>query len=444
MVRRRDLSTRDVSDYTAGQLDSFINQASSDAEEKISVSEALAAEPVFEVTSNRDVTRVLFITTNTDLINPVRQSIDGYTDLSNLFQEVHISVLRIGIPPKNPVLRAAPNVWIYTAASQNWWQLPAVGRQMVDDQLSFANGFRPDLIVARDPVESAWLASQIAKKYQRPAQLHVVDDFTVSKRRTHRELNWWQRQVPYFTIPRFRSIRTQTDALATKLSERFDIPDLDVLPRLQNYESLLAPSQDNSLSKRYHGISVFLLYVGPLTHDSGVFTILESVKFILKNKRIGLVIIGDGPAKQELKTQTKQMNIADQVIFESENIRLKPFLKGAHMIIVPETSEVSERIMLKAAAAGIPMLLAETEKRLDIFDDKYSAYFIDKDDSESIASGISDLLNDVNGRQVMAKNAQEVIKEKFYFDIAEYQEELRLSIEAALFEEIESGEVSES
>ncbi len=43
------------------------------------------------------------------------------------------------------------------------------------------------------------------------------------------------------------------------------------------------------------------------------------------------------------------------------------------------------------------------------------------------------ILNDVEGRSIMAKNAQQTIAEKFHFDPKEYQTAYRLSIEEALF-----------
>lgn len=57
---------------------------------------------------------------------------------------------------------------------------PFAGIEMVEEQLEFANGFRPDLIVARDPFESAIVALKIAKKYNRPTQLHILQDYSTA------------------------------------------------------------------------------------------------------------------------------------------------------------------------------------------------------------------------------------------------------------------------
>jgi glycosyltransferase involved in cell wall biosynthesis len=426
-MARRDLS-KDISDRAAGELEYVLTREKKPkpTESGVSVEEALKEAPVFKVQTDRDVTRVLFISTDPALLNPINQTLDGYLELSDMFHEVHILVMRIGIPPKNPVLRASKNVWLYTAAAPYWWELPGAGLRMVEGQLAFAAGFRPDLIVARDAIESAWLALKISNKFDRPTQLHVVEDFSSPEFKEQTKANWFRRFVPYFTIKKFDSVRTITDAMAIKLADRFSPPDLKVLPRLQNYEAMISATSDMRLADKYHGFSVFLLYIGTLRSNAGVFPMLEAL-------RIGLIIIGDGPAKGELMGQLRNMKIERQVVFEKETTDVLPYLKGAHILLVPDTHQASEETVLQGAAAGIPLLIAKTEKRMDVFVDKYSAYFFSPDDTDSIKRGVSDLLNDVEGRAVMAKNAQTVIKEQFHFDPTEYQTEYRQSIEDALF-----------
>ncbi len=383
MRRRKDLSTTDISEHAAGELEVVLSkEKEKEAEPTISVEEAMAEKPVFKVTSDRDVTRVLFISTDIELLDPTQQTLDGYVSLSDLFDEVHVLVMRIGIPPKNPVLRASNNVWIYTASAQYWWELPGAGMKTVEDQLSFASGFRPDLIVARDPMESAWLANKVAKKFNRPTQLHIVEDFTTPEFLEKDKANRLKRFIPNFTIKNFSSVRTITNDMAKKLASRFSIEDLKPLPRLQNYEAMIAATAQQKLSDKYHGFSIFLLYIGDLTHNSGVFKLLDAVRFILRNRRIGLVIVGDGPAKTEIEKQVRRMKIDHQVILEKPSEDLLPYLKGAHILLVPDTDSASEEVVLQGAAAGIPLLVAPTEKRSDVFADKYSAYFIKKYDTE--------------------------------------------------------------
>ena len=200
---------------------------------------ALSGRRLLKISSDRNVTRVLFVSRNTDLLSPTEQSLDGYLDVSGLFAEVHILILREGIVPKKPVLRAAPNVWIYTAASSVWWKTPLAGIELMQNQLEFAAGFRPDLIVALDPFESAVTAYRLGKVYQKPMQLHILENYLAPDFNKKADGNWIRRFLARYTVARFLSIRTRTDAMESRLKDRFTVPDLATLPRFQDYQAMI-------------------------------------------------------------------------------------------------------------------------------------------------------------------------------------------------------------
>ena len=122
-MARKDLSKFDAVDYERVALDYVLQQEAQakDDTEYVSVEEAIKADPVYVHQSTRDVTRVLFYFQDESLLNPTEQSLDGYTNLADLFDEVHILILRQGIPAKNPVLRLASNMWLYIASDSKWW-----------------------------------------------------------------------------------------------------------------------------------------------------------------------------------------------------------------------------------------------------------------------------------------------------------------------------------
>lgn len=154
-----DISNFDASARASSELESVLRrEKQKDEGQRISVAEALAAPRVYHADTTRNVTRVLFISKDESLLNPETQSLDGFLNLKELFDEVHIVILREGIPPKNPVMRVSDNVWIYTAAAHTWIGTPKAGIDLITKEMVFASGFRPDLIVARDPFESALVA----------------------------------------------------------------------------------------------------------------------------------------------------------------------------------------------------------------------------------------------------------------------------------------------
>ncbi len=434
-MARKDLSKIDASEYERLNLEHVLEKEKrvKDDTKYLSVADALKEDSVYQASSSRDVTRVLFISQDESLLNPTQQSLDGYVNLSDLFDEVHILILRQGIVAKNPALRVDKNVWIYTAGDKNWWWTPIKGKLLIENQLVFADGFRPDIIVARDPYESALLAINIGKKYGRPVQIHVLEDYTKADFLNKNRHNRWRKYLPRFTIPRVESVRTSTRPLYEFIVKKFSVKDLSILPRFNNYESLINIKPSLDLRAKYKPFVFIILYIGKLTHASYLYRAIDAARFGLRNPHFGMVVIGDGPAKKEFEERTKILGIKEQVVFESGIKDYIPYLKSANVLIVPDVDQESEEVALKGAAAGIPMILARTNTREDIFTDGESALLCTPEVIDEFSLKLNILMNDIPLRRHIVESAQDMIKSKFHDDPDAYKAAYRESIEEVLF-----------
>lgn len=432
---RRDLSKTDASDFERSSLEYALKRSRQKEDIKyLSVEDALNDRSVYEVHSNRDVTRVLFISRDESLLNPEKQSLDGYTNLADLFEEVHILILRQGIPTKTPVLRVSDNVWLYTATDYSWWQTPLAGYVLTKEQLVFADGFRPDMIVARDPFECGALAWYLGRHFDRPVQIHVLENYTRSDfltQKGNRLRSWMAR----FVLARSVSVRTNTRVIFDFLTKKFKIKDLALLPRFNNYEELMQIPPTLDLKEKYKPFIFIMLYVGRLTKDSALPKVIDGARFGLRNPRLGLIVLGSGPAQGEFVDRAKMLKIREQVVFEPkiEGHNIIPYLKSANVLLVPDTNPESEEVVLKGAASGIPLIMARTPAREDIFVDGESALLCDPDSVDDFSLKLNILLNDIELRRHMVLAAQEMIRNRFHENREDYEQAYRESIEQVLF-----------
>jgi len=434
-MSRRDLSSADASLSAASDLEYVIRSErdKESTEKRVSAQDAMSQAPVFQGNTDRDITRVLFVSQNTNLLNPSQQTLDGYLNLESLFDEVHILILRKGIPSRTPVLRVSDKMWVYTVSTKHWWQSTGAALDLLDEQLVFANGFRPDLIVARDPFESAVVAYKAGSKYNKPTQLHILNDYTGGS--SKKKISFWRRFLTRFTIPRFESVRTMTSSMQTYIQKHFVISDVATLPRYQNYAQLMETEESVDLKEKYHGHIFFFLYVGNLSHESTLHRALDAARFTLKNPRVAMVVLGDGVAKSEFIKRAHVLEIEKQVIFETRVSESTPYLKSAHILIVTDTDGDSDELVLKAAACGIPMVMARNEKREDIFVHGESAFLCDPGDVQAFTDNIDILQKNLDIRNSLVQNAQAIIKKKFHGNQEHYREAYRTSIEQAFFVE---------
>ncbi len=433
-MARRDLFHTDASDFERSSLEYVLKKEkqSRDKTKYLSVEEALNADAVYEATSSRDITRVLFVSSDESLLNPAQQTLDGYTNIADLFDEVHILILRTGIPTKTPVLRVADNVWLYTATHRYWWMTWKSGYALAEDQLVFAEGFRPDLIVARDPFESAVVALMLGHRYDRPVQVHVLEDFTTNRFRAQGK-NRWRRWFAYYTLPQVESVRTSTRAIYDMLGKRRSFADLALLPRFNNYEEIMGAPPTLDLKERYKPFVFIMLYVGTLDHESKFPRALDGARFGLRNPHLGLIVLGSGQAQKEFAERAEMHKVAEQVVFERRVTDIVPYLKSANVLIVPDTTPESEELVLQGAAAGVPMIIARTPAREDIFTDGVSALMVEPDAIDQYSLKLNILMNDIVLRRQMVEAAQDMIRSRFHEDRQLYERAYRESIEQVLF-----------
>ena len=439
-MTKRNLATVDASAQASSELEYVLrSKRKTDNTPKVTVDEALRQAPIAKTISTRNVTRVLFISQDTSLLNPAKQSLDGFLDLSKLFDEVHILILREGIKPKDPVLRVCDNVWMYTASSRFWFLTPRAGVALAEEQLVFAAGFRPDLIVARDPFESALVARQLSKRFARPAQLHILDDYTTGDFIKKARHNRWRRFIPRFTVKSFLSVRAATGTIERMVARNFTIPDLSLLPRYCDYEAIAKTKKTLDIKEKYKPFIFSILFIGKLNHDSTLFRAIDAARFALRNPRIGLIVLGDGPAKGEFQKRAKILGIEKQVVFESKVVDVVPYLKSANIFLATDIDGDSDEMVLQAAAAGVPLIMSRTQKREDIFEHGVSAFLCEETDTQAFADCISELLNNVGLRSVFNQNTSLIMEKKFHQDVGEYRESYRTSIEQALFVEADTA-----
>lgn len=436
-LRRPDLLKTDASDRERAVLEYVLKREASTVTNpvpKVSVKEARQGALQVASTSDRDTTRLLFISRDTSLLNQTTQSLDGYLNLADVFDEVHIVVLQPGIKAHNPVLRVSPNVWLYVVTATHWWWTPVAAITMIESQLMFAEGFRPDLVVARDPYESALVAYYIGRHFNRPTQLHILENFTNQRVRATLSHRGWRACLARYVIPKFASIRTSTDQIAALVAKRYPtVLDIATLPRFHNYQAANANAVALTLKDKYQQFTFMIVYLGVLDSESRAYQAMDAVRGLLRNKKIGFVICGEGGARAELQKRAQLLGIAEQVVFERAPSNAVAYLAAVDVLIVPDTTSASDEVAVLGAFAGVPLVLATTPQRADLFVHGESALLSAADNVAALGAHVNQIVNDVALRQILATAAYDTVSTRLHEDPVAYRLAYRDSVEAAMF-----------
>lgn len=401
-------------------------------EERVPVKEAIRARPILDQSTGRDLARVLFVTTDESVLIADSAKRREYTELAKNFDEVHVFCL-IARAGQDGFERAGNNLWFYQVRATNWWQLPWEAKTAAREALVWNNLVRPDLVVAIDPFEAGLAGYLIAKSLKRPLQLHLyTNPFTDEYLKLANDNNWRVR-IAKFLLKRTKSIRTSTKILEKVIKDRYKkTPDISVLPRFYNFTNLLQAAPAFDLHERHSDFVFIILAFGPLTADSYLHDLFASLHRLLRNPRIGLVVVGDGPGKSLFEEKVKLLGIERSVVFQKEAEDIASYMKTADLLVEVSSLEDGEVRILQAAAAGLPAVMVATDLRRDLFEDGKSGFICEPGDSICIYQKTSKFINATAFRDQMSDLAEDVAKERLHEDPDAHYRALALTIETVL------------
>lgn len=416
-------------------LEEAVEEALGKDKETSSVEEELQRAPLAEVTSSRLESRVLFITKDISVLEKGSASQLHFLNISKVFNEVHILVLCGSRQAKKGVQRIEKNVWLYTTSVRYWWQQMFAAQSVAHRQLQFADGFRPDIVVALDPMESGLSGLLIAEKYDREFQVHILGDYFSEEFQKKDKHSKGRLRTASYVLNRTQSARFATETLKTQIQQKFPhIQDVGLLPRHYDIQAIFQATETETVEDVFPQFSFTILYVGKLDHKSTLFRALDASRSVLTSKNIGMVVVGDGPNKKEFQQRAEILGIKEQILFISDTSRLLSYLRSADVLMCTDVTEASDELVIKAAAAGLPLIIAETALRKDLFTDEESAFICKQDDTLEFSQKLKKFLNVNTLRLQFSTNAKEIVKSRLQEDPDAYRRAYRDSIETVFSE----------
>lgn len=401
-------------------------------EARMTVAEAIAARPILDQDTGRTKPRVLIVTTNENVLLSGTSIREEFVGLARQLDELHVICL---IPRQGTegFERAGDNLWFYQVRGKHWWNLPWAAKRAAVEALTWNGVPRPDIVVGIDPFEAGLAARIIARKFGRPVQYHVYTDFFHPDYKDLAPDNNWRFRLAKFLLRRAKSVRTPTSLLRESLAKKFKrIGDLAVLPRFYNFTGLLDSKPAFDLHQKFKDFVFIILAFGPLTATSPLHDLFAALNRLLRNPRIGLLVIGDGPARNIFQEKVKILGIERSVVFQRDIEDQVSHLKTADLLVELNIDEESETRVLQAAAAGLPLVMRATDLRRDLFKDGTSAFLCEADDILCISEKTSKFINTAILREQFSDFAAEIARERLHEDPEAHFQALALSIERSL------------
>ena len=180
---------------------------------------------------------------------------------------------------------------------------------------------------------------------------------------------------------------------------------------LEQHKQRLSPEK-RAEKRRELGIGeddLVLLNLGRLGGEKNLGELLELFAEARKqNENLKFLIVGDGPARENLEKQAKKLEIEAYVIFTGmvPPAEVQNYYQLGDVFVSASTSETQGLTYIEAAANGLPLLCRQDDCLTDVLQEGENGY--EYTSAEEFLHAIDAVMEDPQWREAAARRSQEI------------------------------------
>ena len=180
---------------------------------------------------------------------------------------------------------------------------------------------------------------------------------------------------------------------------------------LEQHHQRLTPQQRQE-KRRALGIAdddQVLLNLGRLGGEKNLGELMELfAEAREQNGNLKFLIVGDGPAREDLEKQAQKLGVAEDVIFTGmvEPSQVQYYYQLGDVFVSASTSETQGLTYIEAAANGLPLLCRQDDCLADVLQEGQNGY--EYTSAEEFLRAIDEMVHDPTWREAAAKRSEEI------------------------------------
>lgn len=151
-----------------------------------------------------------------------------------------------------------------------------------------------------------------------------------------------------------------------------------------------------------------ILSVGRLVREKAQHFLLDMISEI-DEPGWKLVILGDGPLRDQLEEKIKHLNIADKVILKGQVSEVGEWLEKSSIFVFSSISEGFPNALVEAMAVGLPCVSFDCDAGpKDVIINNQNGILIPVGDVEALTRNVTDLIRNKNLRTSISEEALKI------------------------------------
>ena len=129
--------------------------------------------------------------------------------------------------------------------------------------------------------------------------------------------------------------------------------------------------------------------IGLLVPRKGFKYLLQAMpKIIAQIHNCHLIVLGDGPQRNELKNIAKKLNIENYVSFEGQRDNMRSWLTKMDILVLPSLAEGLPTVILESMATKVPVIATDIKGSRELVIDEYTGWLVPTASPDEIANKV--------------------------------------------------------
>lgn len=180
----------------------------------------------------------------------------------------------------------------------------------------------------------------------------------------HRFVKWVGHSIGRFLYRKDIDVKIACSDMAAKwLYCKRDLSQVIQCNCIVNLEHFAYSDTSRRIMRQKYGLGTdrVYLFVGRLHEQKNPLFLIEIFNELLKkDRKIWLVIIGDGPLEQQVHRRAKDLEIYGRILFVRQTRAVNNYMSMADVFILPSRFEGNPIVITEAQSAGLPCYLSGT------------------------------------------------------------------------------------
>ncbi len=191
------------------------------------------------------------------------------------------------------------------------------------------------------------------------------------------------------------------DALQT-IVNGIDLDKFNIAGTRERYPELGIGPQD-----------IVLICVGRLEKIKGHDVLLEAFSLLRPGSRAKLLIVGDGPCRQDIEKQIRERSLHRDVIMLGQRDDIPGLLNLSDCFVLSSRSEGLSCSIIEAMAAGLPVIATDVGGNCELVVNGENGYLVQPDHPGILSRRLQSIIDDAPGRKKFGEMSLRFAREKY-------------------------------